>query len=151
MPLDRVIKDFCAGVLFRSRPDGETESATQFQNAARFSACFFRMREVKQTKVYQHTIKSRVFKWQIPCIALDKWNVGERFFCDSEHVLGEIDSSRNSAHVLDCAGYVSGAACNIQDGHAGRDLSTGNQERNELAGERRPHGIVFVRYSLPAF
>src|SRR5260370_16936694 len=75
MRFDRVIDNSSAGILLRPRPDGETKSASGFQDTTCFRTRLFGTRDVEQTEVNQNPIKTAVSKRKILSVALQ-----ERYF-----------------------------------------------------------------------
>src|SRR5260370_38163313 len=79
MRFDRVIDNSSAGILLRPGPDGETKSASGFQDTTCFRKRLIGTRDVEQTEVNQNPIKTAVCKRKILSIALQKRYLGVHF------------------------------------------------------------------------
>src|SRR6266403_897999 len=106
MRFDRVINNSSAGILLRAGPDGETKSASGFQNAACFRTRLFGTRDVEQTEVNQNPVKTAVSKRKILSVALQERYVGGHFLRDRDHILRKINSTWNSAQLFRCGRYI---------------------------------------------
>src|SRR4030095_10618838 len=93
-------------VLFWSGPNSKTKLASRFQNAARFGACSFWIRDVQQSEVHKHAIETAVFEREVLCVALLELNLRKHSLRYRDHVVGEIYSGGNRAGLFRCGRHV---------------------------------------------